>query len=779
MRTLLPRSFFFAVMISFLFILMAVLPASAAPADPRVIPLTQPDGSTFSARQWGDEWNNGYETVGGFTIVKDSASGFWVYASRSTDGNLAPAMTFNRTLVVGKDQPAGLTPGVRSEPRINPDLATGGMLSPQNQNFGSQKLLVLLVDFPNKAGVTPVTDIAARFFGATSSVNSFYKEVSRNQFSLAPATESNGTANDGVVGWLHMTYNHINTGSSINTSNQQLVKDALIQANSSINFASFDTNNDGFISSTELHIIVIVAGYEASYDPSATPNVWGHRWALNDVAPPVLDGKIIGDANHGGGYAQFGEIHRNSYNTSLDHLATIGIMVHELGHDISWPDLYDTSYYTEGVGSWSIMGAGSWNTAPGGYDGSSPAHPDAFLKYYQGWIKPISMSGQLIGATLASVESTGDIYLLGFNPAGVDWNFTTKAGHGEYFLVENRQKEGYDAGLPGCGLLIWHIDETKTPKNNTNNGVHPLVYLEQADGQDDLMNYNNRGDAGDPYPGTSNNTSFTKLSTPNSSLYSGQVSSVQVTNISASSCAAPTSMTANFTSLNMIFNPVVYSTATPSLYGTVKEGGIGVAGIDLQLYLYDGSAWSWVSTTSSQAGGSYSFVVTHTLAANEKYQIEYINNDANTNRLAFWDTKVITSFTAGQSIPSGDIDIKGILLGLPAEGVTTGAPVNFSWTKRTEVPTDSYAVAIMELNAYTDVYSTTPLGFVNTYTLSTRPASLTSGVWYGWYIKVYSLDGGYGTSYYYRDLKFSSSAQAAPIASPHFLSPGFALKKIR
>ena len=30
---------------------------------------------------------------------------------------------------------------------------------------------------------------------------------------------------------------------------------------------------------------------------------------------------------------------------------------------------------------------------------------------------------------------------------------------GEYFLIENRQKTGYDAGLPNSGLAIWHINE--------------------------------------------------------------------------------------------------------------------------------------------------------------------------------------------------------------------------------------------------------------------------------------------------------------------------------
>ncbi len=56
-------------------------------------------------------------------------------------------------------------------------------------------------------------------------------------------------------------------------------------------------------------------------------------------------------------------------------------------------------------------------------------------------------------------------YLLRPNPSGVDWLFYSHSGTGEFFLVENRQNNsgaGYDDGLPGCGLLIWHIDESVT-----------------------------------------------------------------------------------------------------------------------------------------------------------------------------------------------------------------------------------------------------------------------------------------------------------------------------
>src|SRR3954471_8443064 len=80
--------------------------AQAAPAAPFDIPMTQPDGSVVTVRQWGDEWQSGYETKDGHTILKDSASGFWVYAARQGDGSLAPALNASqKMLVVGRDNP--------------------------------------------------------------------------------------------------------------------------------------------------------------------------------------------------------------------------------------------------------------------------------------------------------------------------------------------------------------------------------------------------------------------------------------------------------------------------------------------------------------------------------------------------------------------------------------------------------------------------------------------------------------------------------------------------
>lgn len=571
--------------------------ASAAPAVPIDIILTQPDGTTFTARQWGDEWNNGIETIEGFSILQQEDS-WWVYAEMTANGGLSPALGPDGSLKVGLASPEGLRLHARPPQVVPEDIVTledftqeffdeeflseeylEEDLIVESENIGTQPTLILLASFSNRSGTYTAANFASSMFGGTNSVKDFYLKASFNQLVLAPAAESDGTANDGVVGWLNLGYAHPNTGGSTGSANQWIVKNVLIAADPFVNFASFDTNGNGYISINELHIVVVVAGYESSYG-TTTPCIWAHRWNLNIVTPPNLDTKILGDYFHNGGYAQFGEIHGT-------HQATIGIMAHEFGHDVTWPDLYDYDDSSEGVGNWSLMGGGSWNYTGSNYHGSSPSLPDAWLKWYQGWITPTAVSGTMTGASIPQAETNAKAFLLRPNTNGVDWDFMVKSGAGEFFLVENRQLTEYDAGLPGCGLNIWHIDEsvisgiTAPPWPNDNEN-QPLVKLMEADGLNDLKLGTDRGDVGDPFPGSTGNKTFNYSSNPNSRLYSGSDSLVSVTSIS--NCSATMTATLQYgsdptltkrTYLPLLLKPADVVETDPIKNGTFESGQTG------------------------------------------------------------------------------------------------------------------------------------------------------------------------------------------------------------
>ena len=303
---------------------------------------------------------------------------------------------------------------------------------------------------------------------------------------MIPAAETCGTSNDGITDWTNLGYNHPDPGSYTDTRNQLIVKNALLANDGCIDYGAYDFDEDGYISSNELNLVVVVAGFERSNDMTGTPSVWAHQWALDEVSPPMLDGVVIGNSAYGG-YAQFGEVH-------ADHQATIGVMVHEFGHSLNWPDLYDIDGSSYGVGDWSVMGTGGWNQTS--LAGDSPAHPDAFLKWYQGWLTPTAVSLTLSNTAILQAEDNPAAYLLHLNPGGLNWELGAHSGTGEYFLIENRQQTLYDSGLPGCGLLIWHVDESVTATNNANaNEDRPLLALVQADNANHLAEHVNEGDA--------------------------------------------------------------------------------------------------------------------------------------------------------------------------------------------------------------------------------------------------------------------------------------------
>lgn len=144
---------------------------------------------------------------------------------------------------------------------------------------------------------------------------------------------------------------------------------------------------------------------------------------------------------------------------------------------------------------------------------------------------------------------------------------------------------GFDASLPGSGLLVWHVDDSQWSNSDEN---HPWIKILQADGFDQLKESLSRGDAGDPFPGTANNGTFNATSNPNSKAYSGSDTYVSVTNIPKPS----TSMTFDITvkpinqpptgdfdsntwyRLKNTFNPRSYSLAVINDNGPNSTGNV-------------------------------------------------------------------------------------------------------------------------------------------------------------------------------------------------------------
>ena len=213
-------------------------------------------------------------------------------------------------------------------------------------------------------------------------------------------------------------------------------------------------------------------------------------------------------------------------NCGGDRINNIGVFAHELGHGFGLPDLYVTSSSQdhEGVGNWGLMGTGSW-----GCDGRtawSPCHMSPWSKEVLGWadIQTLDPGVDLGTISLPPVETSGDVLRI-----------NSGDGSQDYLLLENRQRQGFDEHLYEPGLLIWHIDPVTVddPPGGINNDPERMgVWLRQADGLNELgMQNGGRGNAGDPFPGTSGNSVFHAGSTPGSWTHDGNSMGVTLLDI--------------------------------------------------------------------------------------------------------------------------------------------------------------------------------------------------------------------------------------------------------
>jgi M6 family metalloprotease-like protein len=184
-----------------------------------------------------------------------------------------------------------------------------------------------------------------------------------------------------------------------------------------------------------------------------------------------------------------------------ERMGNTSVICHEFGHMLGLPDLYTRPEAPEfeGVGVWCAMA----NQAGNG----RPQHFSAWCKEQLGWITPTvidpTMRQKLI---LNPVEgSSKECFKVLLRPDG-----------SEYLLLENRTQKGFDASLPGEGLLIWYVSDGK-------------LTIEVAHGS--------TGPGGPgrflgsvPYPSKANNA-FTPLTTPSSRSPRPGAYPIHITNI--------------------------------------------------------------------------------------------------------------------------------------------------------------------------------------------------------------------------------------------------------
>ena len=461
-----------------LFSQLAFVPAKAVKAYPFPMTATQPDGTTVTILLHGDEFHH-YKTSEDGYLLKENSAGFLTYGTVNAAGVVVESNYVAKEIskrnateiqFLNTVNKADMIQKVQSAPMKVKMLSTQSLPQKTFPMAGTPRSLVILVNYSDTVFVTPTPQVAYTNLlnqsgystnGGTGSARDYFMANSYGKFS--PTFDVFGPVNLPHT----QAYYGANDASGNDIRPVQMVVDACYAAhNAGLDFTPYDTNNDGVVD----NVFIYYAGHNEA--EGSTPNsIWPHRWG---VYPQVLPA-------YSGSYNYTGPLDSITFNGKriMDYACTselrskvgsmmcgVGTFCHEFGHVLGLPDYYDTSgKQSNTLGSWSIMDYGNYSNL-----GRTPPVYSVFDRFFLGWLTPeqktatASLTLNPIGQTTTPPANTTN---QGFLLSATTHNLVgSSPSPAEFFMLEYRQKTGWDTYLPAEGMCIWHIDYDQTAWDN-------------------------------------------------------------------------------------------------------------------------------------------------------------------------------------------------------------------------------------------------------------------------------------------------------------------------
>ena len=412
---------------------------SAVPAKPGKFTRTLPNGRTITLQLHGDEFRHWMTDESGQVVKEDK------------NGNIVPSsmaevkVHMGGAAVVNRDRMR----------RIEKMKRMMRNAVPTRSSDGSLHFPMILVQFSDlRFRVAETDELVWEAFnklanevgysenGGTGSIHDYYVDNSMDQTDFyfdvfGPVTVS-GTYAD--YGAHHQSEVMDYSGEPAAEALMEAVRLVAEEKGRDI-FNPYDNDGDGWVDA----VFMYYAGYnQAEGGPEDT--IWPHEWSVDSY-----------DYCFGTHHSEevFGNVRFSTYSCSSElkgnsgiRMCGIGTAVHEFGHALGLPDLYDTSYDDYGDGS--CGGVYDFSPMCGGSYNNSSRTPACFTmeeRIMMGWadgFEPMPAAGTI---TIPALATSNTAYK------------EETANPGEYFVFECRNGKGWDKYV-ATGMVVYHVDKS-------------------------------------------------------------------------------------------------------------------------------------------------------------------------------------------------------------------------------------------------------------------------------------------------------------------------------
>lgn len=273
----------------------------------------------------------------------------------------------------------------------------------------------------------------------------------------------------------------------------EFIRDVVAEVGSDVDFSAFNT------------VVIFHAGLGGDFDfaldptPGNLPSAYLTQSEMSAAGYnlPVPNALIIPESQNMLHFSETRKLFTDSDDPCFYQFGLNGTLALMMGFRLGLPPAYNTVTGKSLIGKFGLMDQGAANM-----QGIAPAWPNPYSRMLQGWVTPEPIY-------------VGDTVRVRFDQPPLQFTISP----GESFLIENRERnlvstpagftqwivnadtagvmiapsgvvlstDDADAGYPGSGLLIWHVDESAIyTAENPNAGPTQWIDLVEGDGAQDL-----------------------------------------------------------------------------------------------------------------------------------------------------------------------------------------------------------------------------------------------------------------------------------------------------